>query len=176
LPWSFAPHHSWRFQMQRRRTHAPEESSQPPPQESSRENIRPVSEVSCWRQSAQRACAPGHPSWGLPPDRVHRRLYSPQNRHSIDGRSMLPPPAATPSPLPTHSRDPVAFSHGLGTVCARHDQPRQRGAADVPQAHASPAGPAAYAPGRPELGTTERCAFERVSRYRSDRWGPNILD
>jgi hypothetical protein len=54
----------------------------------------------------------------LPPDRVHRRLYSPQNRHSIDGRSMLPPPAATPSPLPTHSRDPVAFSHGLGRVCA----------------------------------------------------------
>jgi hypothetical protein len=22
----------------------------------------------------------------------------------------------------------------------------------------------------PKLGTTERCAFERVSRYRSDRW------
>jgi hypothetical protein len=94
--------------MQRRRTYAPEESSQPPPQESSRENIRPVSEVSSWRQSAQRACAPGHPSWGLPPDRVHPRLHSPQNRHSIYGRSMLPPPAATQSPLPTHSRDPTA--------------------------------------------------------------------
>jgi hypothetical protein len=27
----------------------------------------------------------------------------------------------------------------------------------------------------PKLGTTERCAFERVSRYRSDRLGSKYL-
>jgi hypothetical protein len=72
--------------------------------------------------------------------------------------------------IPRHS------ATGSVGSASRHDQPRQQGAADVPQAHASPAAPAAYAPGRPELGTTEHCACERVSRYRSDRWGRNILD
>jgi hypothetical protein len=50
--------------IQRRRPQAPEESSQLPPQESSRENIRPVSGVYSWRQSAQQASA-GTPQLGF---------------------------------------------------------------------------------------------------------------
>jgi len=122
-----------------------------------------------------RACAPGHPSWGLPPDRVRPRLRSPQIviastaarcfRRLSQRNRRCRLIAGTPRLQPW-------ASVGSGP---RHDQPRQRGVADVPQAHASPAAPAAYAPGCPELGSTARCACERVSRRRSDRLGSKYL-
>jgi hypothetical protein len=44
---------------------------------------------SSWRQSAQRACGPGHRSWGFPPDRVHRDSI----RRKIAGIPRLQPRA-----------------------------------------------------------------------------------
>jgi hypothetical protein len=105
LLWSFAPHHGWRFQSNDAALRLPR-SHRSHLLRTHRARYSTGDWCFSWRQSAQQAGAPGHPSWGLPPDGVHPRLHSPQNRHRIDGRSMHPPPAATQSPLPSHSRIP----------------------------------------------------------------------
>jgi hypothetical protein len=153
LLWSFAPHHGWRFQSSDAVLTLPG---------SHRSHLLRSHRARIFDQCLgllpggsrpNSACAPGHPSWGgfAAGSRPSATPFA-ANRHSIDGRSMLPPPAATQSPLPTHSRDPTTSATGSVGSASRHDQPRQRGAADVSQAHASPAALASYAPDRPESG------------------------